>query len=87
MREVCPAFGKEQKETAKAEALALWREEMLARGQQEIEAVEGLAEARAARRGDAGDGADENEAPAGAGDGANEQGADAVAPVKAPEKA
>ena len=63
------------------------REEMLARGQQEIEAVEGLAEARAARRGDAGDGADENEAPAGAGDGANEQGADAVAPVKAPEKA
>lgn len=87
MREVCPAFGKEQKETAKAEALALWREEMLARGQQEIEAVEGLAEARAARRGDAGDCADENEAPAGAGDGANEQGADAVAPVKAPEKA
>ena len=87
MREVCPAFGKEQKEVAKAEALALWREEMLARGQQEIEAVEGLAEARAWRNENAGDGADENEAPAGADAGANEQGADAVAPVKAPEKA
>ena len=80
MREVCPAFGKAQKEVAKAEALALWREEMLARGAEELEArLPG--EARRENE------ADENEAPAGAGSGANAEGPDAVAPGKALENA
>jgi hypothetical protein len=80
MREVCPAFGKAQKEVAKAEALALWREEVLARGAEELEARLPV-EARRENE------ADENEAPAGAGSGANAEGPDAVAPGKALEKA
>ena len=80
MREVCPAFGKAQKEVAKAEALALWREEMLARGAEELEAhLPG--EARRENE------VDENEAPAGAGSGANAEGPDAVAPGKSLENA
>ena len=86
MREVCPAFGKAQKEVAKAEALALWREEMLARGAEELEAHlpgEGRLPGEARRENEA----DENEAPAGAGSGANAEGPDAVAPGKALENA
>ena len=86
MREVCPAFGKAQKEVAKAEALALWREEMLARGAEELEAHlpgEGRLPGEAHRENEA----DENEAPAGAGSGANAEGPDAVAPGKSLENA
>jgi len=49
MREVCPEFGKAQKEASKAEALALWREEMLVQGQKERIDVEAFAEVRARR--------------------------------------
>ena len=45
MREVCPDFGKAQKEASKNDALALWREEMTARGQNEMVAIEERVEA------------------------------------------
>ena len=82
MREVCPSFGKARKEASRAEALALWRETMLAR-----EAERGEPRGRAGEETSAERAADENEAPANAGSGANADGADAIAPDKAPTDA
>jgi hypothetical protein len=45
MREVCPDFGKAHKETSQADALALWREEMMAKGQSEIANIDTRVEA------------------------------------------